>query len=779
MDKRSLLIYGNNGSGKSSITDAIEWFYNNWVVHLSGEEIGRGGIDALRSIFLKKEDTALVGVEFTNEDFNSDKALFYKKDYLQSEQSNQSEEFKEYLKDSQKENLILRYKDLVNFILASKKEKLDSLSDIIGFSEVSKVRFILRKMVGELKRDFKRGDFDNKINMQQQKLIEYFDRNVTSDEQFIGALNELLKPLVINRKINNTGEIDTFINMVKKPEYSQDIELQSFYGKISDWALSFPAALDEIEELYKEYYEQFQKIIGDIEKINKILLERLLTEGVKAIKQNVVSENNCPLCLQPKNKNELLKELETRIDELEHCKKEKLRLIDFRDTLRNILKEQGQKLNYYLLDKHSEIEENRELMGRIEQFKSHFENYSSQISMETSPSKQIKTPDELLIERTNLNRVTEICSRKIENLKASKKDDLKFDAHSKILLSREAYFRIKKLKKEKEILERQQESLQLIYIEFNKKLKEGLEFFLADFSNDINDLYQFMNPDEKVTDFKLIPMEKDDELVGMTLEFKFFDNLESPPHKYLSESHVNCLGIAFFLTSVKAFNKRNKFFILDDVISSFDSNHRKRFADLLIEKFSDYQILLFTHEKNWFEIVRHLVRGKSWEINTVKWNETNGTYIDEPVKNLKERIEKKVENGEVEGLGNDIRKYLEHILKQIAHHLEVKMKFCFNDKNEERMVGELLTDLRVRIKNTDLKENPTIKRLQQSVFFGNKDSHHNLFETSIGDLKAFWSDVKAFENLFLCSSCGKYVSFSKETGSRGKKISCKCGDRLY
>ena len=779
LDKRSLLLYGDNGSGKSSITDAIEWFYTNQIKHLSGEEIGRGGLDALRNIFLESDETAVVSVEFTDKNFSSDKQIFYKKDSLQSEQSNQSEEFKEYLKDSQRENLILRYKELANFILASKKDRLVSLSDIIGFSEISKVRDTLRKMVGELKRDFKKGDFDNQINVQQQKLIEYFGHNVTSDEQYIEALNDLVAPLGMDRKINSTSEIDTFINLIKKPEDTQNIVLQSFYTKITDWASSFPAALDEIEELYKEYFAQFQKIIGDIEKINKILLEKLLTEGVKVIKQNVVSENNCPLCLQPKNKNELLKELEIRIDELEHCKKEKLRLDDLRDSLKKELREQSQKVDFYLIDKHAKMEDNRELMAKIEQFKSGLEYYSNQISMEIAPAQMIKTPDESAIDRSNLNRVTEFCVRKIENLKAIKKDDLRFEVHRKILLSREAYSRIKKLKKEKEKLERQQESLQLIYTEFLKKQKAGLDFFLTHFSNDINDLYQFMNPDEKVEDIKLVPMEKDDELVGMTLEFKFFKNLESPPHKYLSESHINCLGIAFFLTSVKAFNKRNKFFILDDVISSFDSNHRKRFADLLVEKFSDYQILLFTHEKSWFEIVKHLVSGKNWNRNTVKWNEKDGTYIDESIKNLEERIEKKLENGEVEGVGNEIRKYLESILKQIAHLLEVKMKFCFNDKNEERMAGELLDDLNFRIKKTTLKENPAIKRLAQSVFIGNKDSHHNLFETSIGDLKAFWADVRGFEDIFHCDKCGKYVSFSEENGSKGKKIRCKCGGKVY
>ena len=89
------------------------------------------------------------------------------------------------------------------------------------------------------------------------------------------------------------------------------------------------------------------------------------------------------------------------------------------------------------------------------------------------------------------------------------------------MLSREAYLTITTLKKEREILVRQQQSLELIYVEFLKRQKESLESFLTGFSNDINDLYQFMNPDEKVEDIKLVPLEKDEELVGITLEFRF------------------------------------------------------------------------------------------------------------------------------------------------------------------------------------------------------------------------------------------------------------------
>ncbi|MGD2086043.1 MAG: AAA family ATPase [Candidatus Aminicenantes bacterium] len=627
LETNSLLLYGDNGSGKSSITDAFEWFYTNRIDHLVSEEIGRSGLEALRNIFLKDDENGMIDIRFTNDNYNSEKSIFYKKESLKSEHTNQSEAFAEYLKESQKENLLLRYNDMVTFILDSKKGKLETLSDIIGFSRVSQVRDILRKTTGELARELKRGNFDNRISNQQAKIIENLGSVVTSEEQLVNAVNELLKPLDFDRKITRISEIDEILSLVKKPEDSQAIELQSYYNKVSDWTSEVSAALDTIENQYKEYHEQFQKITGDIEKINKILLENLLNEGVMVIKENVIADDLCPLCMQPKNKSQLLKELEARIIELEQYKKEKLNINRLKESLNRELKAPLQRLNYFLFEKYSNIEENRELKESIETLKSGFENYSTQLEPEISPSQQLKKPEAITIDKVKLNQIADFCKKQVENLRASKKDDQRFEIQSKLLLSREAYLDIQQLKKEKESVERQQKSFELIYSEFLKKQKQALESFLSRFSNDINDFYQFMNPDEKVEDIKLIPLEKEDELQGLTLEFKFFENSQSPPQKYLSESHLNCLGIAFFLTSVKAFNKRNKFFILDDVISGFDTIHGKRFAQLLLEKFSDYQIILMTHENHWFELVKNLMKEKGWNVITIKWDDNKGTFL--------------------------------------------------------------------------------------------------------------------------------------------------------
>lgn len=74
-DKKSLLIYGDNGTGKSSITDALEWFYNDSIEHLTGEEVGGKGKNALRNVFLNPSDDAKIEIQYSNNQLNNEKSI--------------------------------------------------------------------------------------------------------------------------------------------------------------------------------------------------------------------------------------------------------------------------------------------------------------------------------------------------------------------------------------------------------------------------------------------------------------------------------------------------------------------------------------------------------------------------------------------------------------------------------------------------------------------------------------------------------------------------------
>ena len=782
----SILIYGDNGSGKSSISDAIEWFYRDRIEHLASQEIGRDGIPALRSVLLEDVEEGVVTIEYTKENMKSSKAIQLKKGSLVSSYSNVTQAFQDYLSLSINENLILRYRDLVPFIIATKKEKLDQLSAIIGFSEVSEIRSVLKKTQNELLRNLRERNFDNQISKQQQHMIDHFGHNITSKKQFLGAINTLIEPLGLPQKLKGLDkpELEAINTLISTPENTEIIDLLAYYKGVHDNVSNLHGQLAPIRQAYDAYLNSFENLVRDLETISKIILDKLLHEGVTVLKNDSFREDNCPLCLQPKKLYELLDELETRIEELQLAKAAKDELDETRTSLQGEIENSKQITLSLLSDGKIKLAQNRQLKTKLEKLYKHYENYLVQLKIEVV-SADIPKPSSKIAPKPGLPKdIMDFCKTKVDELKRITEGDKKLEIYSKMQLSILAYKEIEQLGKAKQRLENQLRNIDAIYDAFVKKQKEGLEEFLDLFSKDINELYQFMNPDENISKILLIPLEENDELVGITIAVEFHNSQVSPPHGYLSESHLNCLGIAFYLASAIAFNKQNRFLVLDDVISSFDSGHRKRFADLINEKFADYQIILLTHEKDWFDYVANMIKGKNWQIQTVKYDQDNGSHIDERLETLEQKIERRIEEKDCDGLGNDMRRYLERILKQVALNLKIKVEFRFNDTNEDRMCYELLTEAKGKINKhggQELKYNKSIDRLISSSFIGSKASHDSSFEPTIGDLKSFWEDIRQFESMLYCDkeSC-KCSSVSLRYYDKIRKtINCGCGNRSY
>lgn len=779
---KSILIYGDNGSGKSSITDAFEWFYYDKIEHLSSEEIGTKGTPALRNIFLPDSDDAYVEVKYSDSECDSQKKLFIKKSKLTGEYTNTAQKFKDYINSSLKENLLLRYKDLLRFILSTKAQKLEEISQIIGFSEVSKVKTVLKKAVNDLKRELKQSRFGDRISSQQRNIFERIQQNITGDDQYLNAVSELVAPLKLPIEVKDVPSIDAILEALKKPEDKEAIANQLSYEKVIEHLRSLGISFDSICTSYKAVYDKCQQIAKDKDKFKKINLEPLLSQGLSILEKKLYEDDKCPLCLQEKDREELIDELRKRIEELSIFKKEKDAATEEINTNLRLIQGASTEVENALKEKCLLLEDNLSSKKEIEKIRDNILAAKEKIKKVTfAELETISKPEDFIsVDINALKELISLLTSKKDKIVTGKKDDLTFTVHSKMESVKQSYKEIKSLKKAEEILTQQQQSLELIYNDFVKRQRNGLSSLLVVISKDMNDLYQFMNESENVSEIELIPLDEEDEFVGVTLQFKFHGRLEAPPHKYLSESHLNCLGICLFLASVRAYNKLNKFLVLDDVISSFDTNHRARFARLLVEKFSDYQIILFTHEKDWFEIVSNMVRGKNWLIKRMYWDHENGATIEPPPFTLKEQIENKLKKADTTGLGNSIRIYLERLLKEICHDLKVKVEFRFNGHNENRMSHELLSELKSKLKDRkcELKDQAAFDRLSSSMFLGNRTSHDSSFNESIDDLMMFYGDIQELEKLFRCSQCGNLVTEKYYDSTEGA-IKCLCRNLKY
>lgn len=783
LDGKSIVVYGDNGTGKSSISDAIEWFYKNRVEHLSSNsEIDLK--DALRNASLCQDDISEVSLSYTKEmPLNSSKTIFIKKSKLEIGFSNDSDDFKNYINSSKEENLLLRYQYLTDFIDNTKSDKLKYLSEIIGFSEVTKKKEVLGKSYRAIATEIKNQNFEAQINTQKEVLIAKLGASISQEKDLYEKINEKIKPLKIGYEVKKIDDIDRVLEQLKKSSNDKLNKELAFLEKNNNILNTFKSEFQLINSSYSSYYDEFEKIANDVQSIMQTFLSELLKTG-ETVLNKYHKEDSCPLCLQPKNRVDLQNDIKNRLKDIEESSKKKASFDKAKQLASSISSERIGRLDNLLLENLINQDDNIKIKAGIVNLRQKLQEYQKASNEKVTSGNKLPNKDDIYLKLSDFDFQIEITDN-IKIIQEGLKKDNPTEMFANLSASKDAFLRIKQFEKQKKKLEDQRKSLEIIYNEFVKTQKEGLENFINMFSETINEYYQYMNPGESFQEIKIVTIGEDDELNGITIKYKYNNKWVSPPQKYFSESHLNCFGISFFLASVKAFNNINEFIILDDVISSFDSNHRKRFAELVFEKFSNYQIILLTHELDWFtNFVTPLAKKKGWLIKEIKWTENNGTFFDEQPNDLRVRIENCLTESRIESLGNPIRRYLEHSLKEIAVHIEAKLSFQYNDSNEHRMPYELIVGIKSEIKkcSPELKSKfSVIDRIESSSILGNICSHDNPFNPKIGDLRAFWADIVELEKIFICqeTECKRPRVSLRNYDNVAKKIRCGCDHTKY
>ena len=285
---------------------------------------------------------------------------------------------------------------------------------------------------------------------------------------------------------------------------------------------------------------------------------------------------------------------------------------------------------------------------------------------------------------------------------------------------------------------------------------------------------------DDIEEVRLIPTE------GRGIEFKLKRHGQevSPPLKILSEAHLNSLGICLFLASAKHFNEASSFLVLDDVVTSFDSGHRRPLARLLDEKFPETQFFLFTHDDLWFDLLKKdLMEGRWVFKELLKWTIEEGLDIKDSPQNLKVRIRINLDENDIAGAANKCRILIEETLKYRIEGLGVRaLEYRMGSANDEREASELINAITTHLKgNETLRDKESKKKFAQmrgSQLITNIGSHHrNLTSTSLarGDVETVLRDIEEFDSLFVCEQCG--TEPHKKYSAVGSELKqCKCGE---
>jgi energy-coupling factor transporter ATP-binding protein EcfA2 len=763
---QSMMIYGRNGSGKSSIVDAWEWLYSGRIEHLAWE-------DAKEHVYPHKEakdGQTWIEVEFTNEEIGKIRLEFDPSRITIAKIEGDLEKVKEFIPYP----CHLRYRDLTEFVYERKGKKYEILSYQMGFGNALNIQNHLQtcaKLVEE-----RLEELQKEINMFSKEYQKASGEEPKDVRSFIKTLNAIFNRQGIT-SINEVAEVKTgfekLSERVEKDEKSKNLLLWNDIQGIVDGF--YP--VEDIHSNISKFQEDFIEFKQNEEEISKLVLLDLYEKGIQVIESFEISDR-CPLCDQPydgdlieniKIKQSHLDELGKRRKELEKRRKELFSPID--GIIQKI-----EHTNSYL--------EEKELKPPIIQFK---EDLKSVIF----PLKNCKDTLEKKIENIDkeFDFLTKVDTKEFRSLLDSESkikeeisrrvEDLEKDESRKALVVdfqqadrlKYNFLRWDQLNKKIERFEEIKGTYETIKADYVEATKKSVQESFNAISFDVAAYFRIIEKDSTVLGaprIKLFP-EKDK---AVELEVVFGGEPISPAHKFLSESQLNSFGLSIFLASVKHFNPNFKFMILDDVINSFDGYKRPQVIDLLSEHFSDYQILLLTHDSIWLDRLQRSF--PQWaRKHFFGWDYAIGPKI-RTGKNSYEQIEEFLSEDDPAGAGRTFGVYLEWVLQELCESLGASIKY---NRRNEYTLSELFQAFKGRMQKK-LKSNSSvvesISDFESDAGFRNFCSHWKEPEIpytspEIRGIVERWKDI---EHKVECDKCHKFIRYEKVSGY--EHISCPC-----
>ena len=142
-------------------------------------------------------------------------------------------------------------------------------------------------------------------------------------------------------------------------------------------------------------------------------------------------------------------------------------------------------------------------------------------------------------------------------------------------LSRKIAEQAKRLEELQPLHQRLDRALQIM----EGKRRRYVEDILDSITNRIGVLYLRLHPDEKVGNIRFLL--DPDKRGSLSIRGSFETQTDIPPQAYYSESHLDTLGICIFLALAERYASEDTFIVLDDVLTSTDQGHLDRFIELI------------------------------------------------------------------------------------------------------------------------------------------------------------------------------------------------------
>lgn len=280
----SALVYGRNGSGKSSIVDAWEWFNNFEIGSLNREGV-------LFSDFPHKAcggNNCYVSAEFQHPTITSAKVLFNNKKITTPNITGEYSEFKTL---STYPNY-LRYSDLQEFVYKKKAERYKYIARFFGLEKFSILQDTLQTSINKQAQILQ--THQTNLNRNTSTLNSITGLNLVDENAVLGFVNSIAVKHGISTITNlkNANNIKISLERIVQinPIAKELVEWKAFQSKQNQYYPITTAMSD-----CKSLETLFTDLKKDEESIKQLILSSLYELSIKVIPK-LEDKTKCPVC---------------------------------------------------------------------------------------------------------------------------------------------------------------------------------------------------------------------------------------------------------------------------------------------------------------------------------------------------------------------------------------------------------------------------------------------------------------------------------------------------
>lgn len=790
-NRNNFVIYGPNGSGKSTVVDAIDFLLTGQIKRLSGEGTGQISLKRHGPHIDHDPEEAIVRALVDIQEL--DDPIELKRCMGQPTNLEYDKSIEPYLKPilelAKRGHYILTRKEILKYITSTPGNRAQQIQDLLNLNKIESIRKKLVKISNKFKNEY--DSIVKSLELSTNVLLETVNIEILDEQKILDFINlnrKILGGIPISILSNKDIKIDLSPPGIKSEHIFQDPKfiLKNVERLIDNFSNENQNKIRGIEDELNRLIEKMNKRSIDMRNLKRLELIKI---GLELIEPT----GDCPLCNTSWEEGTLRNYLTKKLSEIKEFN-------DYLTQSNNLTQELKHFVNRILESAQIIIENKSQILikdiSKIESWKTKLRNFldllneSSEklidINLISYNLKDILFPD-------NIDKVLDQIRLEIDlNLIKLTPEQIAWDNLTKLVENLKVYFLTKENLDSKRLIHRRaeilKESFQIARDRVLKSLYDTIRKRFEELYKKIHGL------DEEQFSSKLEP-----EGAGINLEVDFYGKGNHPPQALHSEGHQDSMGICLYLALAEnVSNNLINLIILDDVVMSIDSDHRRSICNILKTCFPQNQFLITTHDKTWMNQLktekvitsRNLVEFYNWNIKTGPQH-----------KNLEIDMWKKVYeylgNRDIPNTAFTLRRGLEQFFSLVCDSLQAKVVYKISGRYEladflKPSIGkynELLKKAKTSAQSW--KKNEIFIELQElssvvSQIFDrtyaeqwtvNSTVHYNNWaDLSLNDFKPV---VEAFEDLcqlFICGECGGIIYLLKDNRLQEVNVTCACGN---